>query len=384
MTAHDERIDTLLALALTFGMSAASDTTAHDGAQASGVGAARAALNPQMLSQFASLPESERQSVAAQLAHYKKLSHDAQERWLARVLIGVNANNATDHLDPHVHPTHIAEALREEPAQIQALILRQLPPHLADFCARTLNPTPLRDGTKNAPAKSSAVKSGNASGSSLKSGGAFSSSKPDDSPHADAPQRQKLLKIIRRSFLKRFVSAIQLPRPTQLDLLARSDLARLFRALGVREMAIACRGERQAANIAQIWRRFPPEDMRVFAEQMATPEEIEPRRIALAEEIIEEALSVDSDPVGVLDYTGLRLLSFVMRQRDPLCIAYTLQKLPADLSDYFQRMLRHAPLSSGDDLIPLLVEEVEVLAANVHRAARKAATADRAGAAHEH
>lgn len=373
MTAHDERIETLLALALTFGMSAANDTAARDGAEASGDGASGGAPNPQLLSQFALLRESERQSLAAQLAHYKKLSHDAQERWLARVLIGVNPDNATDHLDPHIHPTHIAGALREEPAQIQALILRQLPPHLADFCARTLNPAPVRDRAKNVSAKSSA----------LKSGGGVSSAKLDASV-PDTPHSQKLLKILRRSFQKRFVSAIQLRRPTQLDLLARTDLARLFRALGVREMAIACRGERQAANIAQIWRRFPPEDMRVFAEQMATPDEIEPRRIALAEEIIEEALSVDSDPVGVLDYTGLRMLAFVMRRREPLYVAYMLQKLPADLSNYFRRMLTHAPVTTGDDVIQMLVEEVEVLAANLYRAARKAANTDRTGVAYEH
>jgi hypothetical protein len=149
-------------------------------------------------------------------------------------------------------------------------------------------------------------------------------------------------------------------------------------------MAIACRGERQAANIAQIWRRFPPEDIRVFAEQMATPDEIDPRRVALAEEIIEEALSVDSDPTGVLDYTGLRLLSFVMRQRDPLSVAYTLQKLHVDVSGYFQSLLRHAPPANGDALIPMLVEEIEALAAHLHRAARKAVATDQTGLAHEH
>jgi flagellar motor switch protein FliG len=383
MTAHDERIDTLLALALTFGISAASDTTAPDVAQASGVGAARAALDSQMLSQFASLPESERQHIAAQLAHYKKLSPDTQERWLARVLIGVNADNAADQLDPHIHPTHIVKALRKEPSHIQTLILRQLPGHLADYCARTLNPAPLREKTNTAPATPSALKSGNAISSSLKSGGEFNSSKSGDSL-PDTPQHQQILKIIRRSFYNRFVSAIQLSTPTPLDLLARSDLARLFHTLSVREMAIACRGEKQATNIAQIWRRFPPEDIRIFVEQIATPEEVEPHRIALAEEIIEEALSVYPDPAGALDYTGLRLLSFVMRRRGPLCVAYTLQKLPADVSDYFQSMLRHAPMGNSGTLIPMLVEEIEVLAANLHRAARKTANTDRTGVTHEH
>ncbi|HEY0078935.1 MAG TPA: hypothetical protein VGB73_09845 [Pyrinomonadaceae bacterium] len=364
MTRQDERIDTLLALSLTFEMAGAGEPSRTAAAQAAFLEEQSGASNLQTLSQFALLHEADRQQVAAQLAQYKKLSRDARQRWLSHVLVNINPDHATPHLDLHIHPLQIVEALREETTQIQKLILRQLPARLAEACADALDLSTRQERAGNIPRQPSAFKA------AFKADEAASASTPGDST-PDKPHRQKLLKIIHRSFNERFVSSFQLPSPTELELLARPDLTRLFRALGVREMAIACRGEQQAGNIAQIWRRFPPEDMRVFAEQMATFDEIEPRRIALAEEIIEEALEVSPDTVAALDYTGLRLLSFVLRTRDALSVNYTLQKLAPEQAHYLRRMLSRSSSHADDEVIQMLVEEVEGLAANLYRAARR-------------
>jgi hypothetical protein len=312
--AQDERLDVLLALALTFGHVEGGEGAGQD-----------------PLAALGAVGEADRRAAASRLARYEALTAERRQSWLKRRLVAAHGDERQLRLDPQIDPTHVVEALRAEPPRVRSLIMLGLPERLREAAARALNvPRPAPD------------------------------------PRAKAARDRthpRVLEVVRRSVFRHFVSASQLREPTHFDLLPRAALARLIRLLGVRELALAFRGMSQIANIEPLWRRLPPEDYRVFADQMTSLEEIAPRRVAYAEEVVGEAFNFDPDPVAVPDHTGLRLLALALRSREQASIDYTAQKLPVGVADYLRELLSR-PVSGGDAAMAnALAAEVEQLAA---------------------
>lgn len=349
-----ERIDTLLALAIAFARAEVSPPLAPK-PDDDGYNAAHASPVADFLHTLSPLPAHDRAAVERRRTWYENLSADKQAKWLGRTLRRARPDAQTPQLGEHIHPTHVIEALRDEPRRIQLILLGQLPARLADACADALELTNFRQ-----PAQAQPV-APNGDGRERRL------------PSKDEQPDTELVGLVRRRFLCRFVNINQLPNPTHLDSLSGAELARLIRLSGVREAAIACRGVAQVENIASLWRRFPAEDARAFAAHMATLADVEPARVSFAEELVGEALRADANPTAMLDHAGMLLVALVMHAGDSRRLLHTAQKLPLnaalwfrEISDHLQQQHRHQR-----DIIRHIAAETEALATNLRRASRR-------------
>lgn len=347
--AEHERIDTLLALAIAFTRApnpspvAPSPPTGDEH------------LAADIWHVLSMLDARDREMVERRAAWYMNLPAEQQSMWLGRTLRHVRPDAQHRQLDEHVHSTHIVEALRDEPRRIQTLLLRQLPARLADACADALGLKNVRRGTQPASP-----------------GGRYGGRERRRSTR-DEPPDTEIVAFVRRSFPARFVHYNQLHNPTHLDSLNGAELARLIRLSGVREAAIACRGVAQVENIASLWRRFPAEDARAFAAHMATLTDVEPARVSFAEELVGEALRENSDPIAMLDHTGMLLLALVMHAGDAKRLFHTSQKLPLSAALWLREISDHAQQQHRRrrEVAQQIARETEALATNLRRASKR-------------
>lgn len=335
---EQERIDTLLALAIAF---AEAETSPLDvGIEDVGSHNPSPSLPADFLRTLASLSADDREAIERRAAWRARLSAEQQAQWLARTLVRARPHAQSIQLDEHIHPTHVVEALRDEPPRIQAILIRQLPARLAGACASALSIKHVRRPARDA---------------------------------GDEPSETEAAAFVRRRFLSRFVNIEQLPNPTHLDSLSGAELARLIRLSGVREAAIACRGVAQVENIASLWRRFPAEDARAFAAHMATLIDVEPARVSFAEELVGEALGESSDPISMLDHTGMLLLALVVHAGDTKRLLHTAQKLPFSAAVWLHGISDHLSQQQPQRrsaIVRQIAGETEALATNLRRASR--------------
>jgi hypothetical protein len=301
------------------------------------------------------LPTHDREALERRRSWYANLSADKQAKWLGRTLRRARPDAQTPQLGEHIHPSHIIEALLDEPPRIQIQILRQLPARLADACASALQLKNVRHPT-HAPSPSPDT-----------DGRDRRLSSKDEQPD------NEIVAFVRRRFLCRFVNISQLPNPTHLDSLSGAELARLIRLSGVREAAIACRGVAQVENIALLWRRFPAEDARAFAAHMATLADVEPARVSFAEELVGEALRENSNPTDMLDHTGMLLVALVMHGGDAKRLLHLAQKLPLSAALWLREVgdQRQQQYERRRETVWHIAAETEALATNLRRAAKR-------------
>lgn len=349
-SAELERIDTLLALTLAFGQSK------QDDAQEERDDAEEAGTRMPQLQVLSVLGDADRRAVERRAQWYAKLGRDKQASWLARMLARSRAKLA--HLDEHIHPSHILEELRDEPPRIQALILRHLPPALAASCATALDlELPVTPEGRHAPAPIESV-AGGGRGPEVR-----------DADPVDVAPAPEIVDLVRRTFLSHFVAANEINNPTHLDVLSGLELARLVRLLGVHETAIACRGVNRAEAVGSFLRRFAAEDARAIATHMATLISVEPQRIALAEQLVHEALSLEPEPGAMLDRLGMQVLAVALAVREAAAVraAYITQKLPVEAARELREMVAAGSHRYDHEMTRLVARETEALALSLRR-----------------
>lgn len=312
-----ERIDTLLALSIAFGHDAPAN-----GVRAHALNAEEEADETTQFGLFDALNNAARQSLERRGQWYAKLAPDKQSHWLARTL--ARANNSRAQLDEHVHPSHILEALSDEPPRVRALILRYLPPSFAAACASAFDP-------------------------------------PQPAPVEPPPQ---LVALVRKVFLSNFVTPGEVGNPSPLESLTGVELARLVRLLGVHETAVACRGIGRAEAIGSFLRRFSAENARAILTHMATLVKLEPARVTLAEGLVHEALEQQQEPEAMLDWLGMRVLAASLAARDSSAerAAYVAQKLPLEAARALRRMVADCSNRYEHTVLRDLGREAESLA----------------------
>jgi hypothetical protein len=301
----------------------------------------------------AALPEKERQEFESRSRWYGQLQAAEQEQWLTSTLGRARANSsrALAIVDENLHPSHVIEALRSETHPIQSLVLKNLPPTLAEQVASALS--------NGQPVKQADEPSGQPGHSPLERGsGRAAGASPDD----------RIVAVIRRTFLSRFVFAGMLRNPTPLDLFTSVELARFVRLLGVREIAIACRGNSAVESVASFLRRFPAEDAQAISEYFQALEMLEPARLAFAERVVSAAMNQHPAAPALIDHLGIMLLALVMSEREPLMLAYTAQKLPVIIAGELLKLVEEAALYEERDIIRLVIEEAEALAVGFRKA----------------
>jgi hypothetical protein len=337
--ARQERIDTLLALAIAFSERAAPQpgNGARNDAEVDEMAPAET-LSPLQL--LEGLNRSDIDEVEQRLKLIESGSRDEQMTWVASTLGHVRArvNGSSARLDENVHPTRIAESLRGEPPAIKAVVLRHLPDELAIKVAEILE-VPLADLDRASEDNSSV------------------------DPGAADPQT---LSIVRRSFLSNFVTLDGLTNPTALDLLSGVELARLIRLLGVRQTAVACRGITEVEMVAAFLRRFSNEDSRVIAKQMMATEEVEPEWVQFGEQLVQAAIDRGLQGRSLLDRTGLALLVLAIDSWDSQRRLYLEQKLPVAAVEEMNSMRQLNELRPTAGMTRAIRQDVEIVAQSLH------------------
>lgn len=330
MNAETERIEVLLALADAF----ADDAGAGDGPPAPG---AREGM-------LSTLDEETRHAVRRRGEWLDRLTPEKRRDWLRHTLSRAQpARRGAPPLDEHLHHTHVAEALRGEPGRVRRLVVAHIPPALAAACARSL-------------------------GMSAEEARADAEGERGASPEVVA--------VVRRVFLSHFITLSDVERPTPLDFFSGAELARLVRLLGVRETALACRGIAAVEAVAAFLKRFSPEDASAVALHIKSMTNVEPWRVALAGQHVQEALRAEPEPAAMLDRTGLRMLATALSGRARRAsLRYAAQKLPVEAARWLRLMAAtgaapEAALAGTDDAADArrhITREVEEVAAGLRR-----------------
>lgn len=359
--ASSQRIDVLLALALAFDESGAP-FAANDKSETKGTSAKDASVQDVL----SALDKKEQQAVEQRRMWYAKLNREKQGQWLAHTLGSVRAQPS--HLDEHVHPSHIIEALLDEPPRVQALVLRNLPRVLAATCAAALQATRWSDAREQRSPASLANTSASAASSAAQNK-IMHKRRATDHVNEPAPE---IITLVRRTFLSHFIAAGELHKPDDLDLLSGIELARLVRLLGVRETAVACRGIERMEDVAAFLRRFSAEDAHAIASHISRLTEVESSRVAFAHQLVHEALNLDAEPEAMLDRLGLRLLAIALIHRESLTVAYLSQKIPVLASRALAEMMRECSGNRyASQVVRLIAKEAETVAQNLRRAPKQ-------------
>lgn len=319
MNAETERIEVLLALADAFA----------DASEA----------REEMLS---TLDEETRHAVRRRGEWLDRLTPDKRRDWLRHTLSRARpATHGAPPLDEHLHHSHVTEALRSEPERVRRLVVAHLPPALATACAQALGVSSEEIAREDAAGPSPEV-----------------------------------VAVVRRVFLSNFITLADVERPTPTDFFSGAELARLVRLLGVRETALACRGIPAVEAVAAFLNRFAPEDASALALHLKSMTNVEPWRVALAGQHVQEALRAEPEPAAMLDRTGLRMLATALSGRARRAsLRYAAQKLPVEAARWLRLMAAtgstpEANAGASDDAAEsrrLIVREVEETAAGLRR-----------------
>jgi hypothetical protein len=332
LNAETERIEVLLALADAFADGAGGEDGPH-----------AAEARAEMLS---TLDEETRHAVRRRGEWLDRLTPDKRRDWLRHTLSRARpATRGAPPLDEHLHHSHVTEALRGEPERVRRLVVAHLPPAVGAACARAL-------GMPAVDARDDAEREGGAGPS------------------------QEVVAVVRRVFLSNFITLADVERPTPLDFFSGAELARLVRLLGVRETALACRGIAAVEAVAAFLKRFSPEDASAVALHLKSMTNVEPWRVALAGQHVQEALRAEPEPAAMLDRTGLRMLATALSGRARRAsLRYAAQKLPVEAARWLRLMAAtgstHEANANGSDETAearrLITREVEEVAASLRR-----------------
>jgi len=329
-TQNTVRIETLLALALSNNWTLAQEEK-HDATETETSAAdANAGERPPALQ---SLGESDKRACQELLRRLNQLTQADQQRWLAQRITHIRASTPelNRRMIEGIHPGQIAEALRNEPARVQQLILNSLPRSMAKQVEQRLQPQ-LRFQSK------------------------------------DLVLAADLVESIRLGFFARFVATESLTTHTPLDLLSGVELARLIRLLGVRETAIACRGITAVETVTAFLKRFSTEDAYAIVSHLAVLQEVDDKRVLLAEQIARMALGKEFDEgSAMLDRVGLSLLAIVLQEGGAERQRHTAQKLPVAAARELQELISSDGIRCEQTQTLQIIEEAESLAAYLHR-----------------
>lgn len=391
--ADTERVDILLALALAFAdlhnrKDAENGDAAATGervARDEGTGSVEDHIGhdePKMKRTLALLSElsvSDRAAIEKRAAWHAALPANRQAQWLAHTL--GRTRSGQGQLDAHVHPTHIVEVLRDEPARIRQLVVAHLPREIAAPVAVALGieaSHTAHDADRFASAipvasdaaRHAAIDAEHALPTVEENDNAAARRQPHHAPVPNAPYHAPVpsaMSVVRKAFLASFVGRAELPKPSPLDALSSSELARLVRLLGIRETALACRGITAVETVAAFLRRFAPEDARAIATQIATLTTVEPERVELAGACVQRMIALETEPGAMLDRIGIELLATTLSVSRERRLAYAAQKLPVELARELRRLAQDIKQTMPIETARMLCRETEVLAAEMRR-----------------
>ena len=297
MISQAEKTDILLALALTFEKKLArsenSETlkTTREVAEES----------------FAAFNAEDFRLLKERAARLDDLADENRENWREIRLEKARGRGQAKRLDERINPSHIVEVLNREPRAIQQLILRNLPPDLSRRIALYMD-------LNFVPGDQSAKMSGQIN--------------------------EEIVALVRQKFLSNFTALEDVYEPDELDRFSVDELDNFIRHLGLREIALACRGINSKETLAAFLNRFDEEDAREIALYLTELDKIRPFWVAQADALVRKSWSADLPPAKVIRKIGFKLLATAFISRDETKCLYAAQKLPFREVKNWQRLLR--------------------------------------------
>lgn len=290
-----EKTDLLLALALAFEKKNA------------GTGESLLTARELVEKSFGALPSEDFEALKSRAALVDDLPAENREEWRERRLEKARARGHSNRLDENLNPSQIVEVLMREPKVVQMLILRNLPPDLSRRISLYLDLNFL-------PAGKSA---------------------------ANAPRiNEEIVALVRQKFLSNFIALEDVYEPDELDRLSVDGLEDFIRHLGLREVAIACRGINSKETLAAFLNRFDDEDVREIALYITELDKIRPFWVAQADALVRKSWNADLPPAKVIKKIGFKLLAAGFVLRDETKSDYTAQKLSVRDVKNWQRLVK--------------------------------------------
>lgn len=200
-------------------------------------------------------------------------------------------------LDENINATHLAENLRQEPKAVQNLILKNLPSALSRRLAKNLEiEYDADDFLHNTNASEKKV-------------------------------RSEITSLVKRKFLANFAAFENIYEPDIIDRFTGAQIDSFIRHLGLREIALVCRGIESKETLAAFLNRFSEADAREIALYITELERIKPFWVSQANELIRQIWIEDVPPDKVLRRTGLYILAETFALRDETSKNYAAQKM---------------------------------------------------------
>ncbi len=256
---------------------------------------------------FAALNPEEAESIELRAGLLDNLTGENRETWREIRLEKIRGRGLAKRLDAHLNPSHIVEILSREPPTIQRLILKNLPPDLSRRISLYLDLNFL----------------------------------PEDNSAKNVDQiNEEIVALVRQKFLSGFIALEDVYEPDELDRFSVDELENFVRHLGLREIAIACRGINSKETLAAFLNRFDEEDAREIALYLTELDKIRPFWVAQADALVRKSWSADLPPAKVIKKIGFKLLAGVFVLRDATKGDYAAQKLPAREVKNWQRLVR--------------------------------------------
>lgn len=250
---------------------------------------------------MSALDEKDLNIIKDRAKRFESLSSEKQKAWQTFWLEKLR-NRETTRLDENLHSAHIVQALIEEPQTIQSMIYSNLPDSLAKKVSELL--PEITQKTDNAKISEKAV------------------NLPVD----------EISTIVRNKFLSNFVAFENIYKPNDLDDFSPDQLEEFIWKLGIREIAISCRGIKTKENLAVFLKPFNETNTREIAVKITELEKIEANRVVISEKIVNETFRLVEDSKKRIENLGLQLLAMTLIFRDYNAKKYTSQKLPIDVS----------------------------------------------------
>ncbi|MBS1795823.1 MAG: hypothetical protein JSS81_18355 [Acidobacteria bacterium] len=277
-----EKNDLLLALALAFEKKTAGP-------------AAPSTFRELVEKRFTAASPERFEALAARAEINDRLEPEARDRWQALTAERLRRRGRHRRFDERINPSHIVAVLAREPESIRQIILRNLPADLSRRIALYL------DVAFDPPGEKPAV--------------------PGKAPHA------AVLEIVRRRFLSEFIALEDIYEPDELDRFSFGELENFIHQLGLREIAIACRGINSKETLAAFLNRFDESDAREIAHYITELDKIRPFWVAQADALVRKSWSADLRPDRVIRKIGFKLLAMAYAGRDETRRRYAAQKL---------------------------------------------------------
>lgn len=282
--AQSERLDIFLALATYYHVEPETEESVD----------ASESIENRVLRSLSALDNQELNFLKSRIRRFELLTTEKQKVWQTFRLEKLKNRGRTNRLESNIHPEQIAEVLKDESASVCKLILSNLPTQLAERVKSLID---------------------------------YKSDKQNKSKPGNLPTEEISL-IVRNKFLSNFISFEDIYKPNSIDELSANHLEKFIRNLGIREIAITCRGMKTKENMAVFLKPFDEKNMKEIVLNLAALDNVTSKRVNYSEKFIRRSFENTSDADARIEDIGTQLLAITFISRTFNDLHFTIQKLP--------------------------------------------------------